>query len=113
MEFDLSPDHEFTYEDVKTKLKAKFPNLEYNLHGKHYLVCKKSGSIGTIVVIKKERMMISGNFPSKGGQMFFLFCVILLGFVIPIIIYLVAFRPKMKALEKEVGAYLKEEYATP
>jgi hypothetical protein len=109
MKFNITP-NSVEYAEIEEKLKAKFPDYEYSMRGKQYLVCKKSGTIGANVVIRKNKVMVAGNFPSMGGQMLFILCVVLLGFLIPLIVYFAAFHSKMKALEKEIGAYLQEEY---
>ncbi|MCB0402395.1 MAG: hypothetical protein KDD41_09955 [Flavobacteriales bacterium] len=109
MKFEITP-NSVDYAAIQEKLKAKFPDYEFNMRGKQYLVCKKTGSVGANIVIRKSKVMVVGNFPTMGGQMLFILSVVLLGFLIPLIVYFAAFHTKMKALEKEVGAYLQEEY---
>ena len=101
-----------SYDELKEKLSAKFPDYSFDMRGKQFLVAKKTGTIGTNIVLKKNKIMVVGNFPTMGGTMIFTLCMVLLGFLLPLIVYLIAFHPKMKALEKEIGAYLQEEYAT-
>ncbi len=109
MKFNITPDS-VNYAEIEEKLKAKFPDYTFSMRGKQYLVCKKTGTIGANVVIRKNRIMVAGNFPSMGGQMLFILFVVLLGFLIPLIVYFAAFHGKMKAAEKEIGGYLEEEY---
>lgn len=109
MKFKISP-NTTNYEELKQKLQTKFPNYEFNMRGKQYLVCKKSSTVGCNIVLRKNKMMIAGNFPGMGGQMLFIFSLIFLGILIPLIIYFAAFHGKMKELEKEVGGYLASEY---
>lgn len=109
MKFQINPDST-NYAELEEKLKAKFPDYQFSMRGKQYLVCKKSGTVGTNIVLRKNKMMVVGNFPSVGGQMLFILSVVLLGFLIPLIVYFAAFHSKMKALEKEIGAYLQGEY---
>ena len=109
MKINITP-NSVNYTEIEEKLKAKFPDYTYSMRGKQFLVCKKNGTTGVNVVIRKKYMMVAGNFPSVGGQMLFMLCVVLLGFLIPLIIYFAAFHSKMKAMEKEIGAYLEGEY---
>ncbi|UKN00820.1 hypothetical protein K6119_13885 [Paracrocinitomix mangrovi] len=109
MKFNIKP-NTLNYEEIKQKLSAKFPDYEFNMRGKQYLVCKKTSTAGCNIVIRKNRMFVVGNFPSMGGQMLFMLLVVLLGVLIPLIVYFAAFHSKLKNLENELGAYLKEEY---
>ena len=109
MRIDITPGS-VEYPAMQAKLQEAFPQYEFFMRGKQYLVCKKSGSIGANIVIRKKRLLVAGNFPSMGAQMVFILCILLLGVLIPFIIYLAAFQSKMKKLEKEVGAFLEKEY---
>ena len=53
--------------------------------------------------------MIGAAFPTMGGQMLFVFSFLLLGILIPFIVYLAAFQPKQTAVEKEIGEFIKRE----
>jgi hypothetical protein len=44
--------------------------------------------------------------------MLFALTLILLGVLIPIIVYFAVFNKNMKAMEKEIGDFLQEEYQT-
>ncbi len=99
-----------SFDALKSKLEAQFPNYKFTVRSKNFLVCAKSGTIGTNILLKKEKIIVVGNFPSMGLQLLFTLFVVLLGFVIPLIIYFAAFHSKFKALEKEVGEYLQKEY---
>lgn len=109
MRFDITP-NSVTYDELQTKLAAKFPEYSFKMRGKQFLVATKSSTVGANIVIRKNKLNVVGNFPTVGGTMIFMLCVVLLGFLIPLIIYFAAFHTKMKALEKEIGAYLQEEY---
>ncbi len=109
MKFKITP-NSITYPEVQEKLQQKFPDYTFKMRGKQFLVASKSSSIGANIIIRKGNFNVVGNFPSVGGQLLFVLCIFLLGFLIPIIVYFAAFHGKMKALEKEIGAYLQEEY---
>ena len=109
MRFKIEPDS-IDFDDMKSKLEAKFPDYKFKVRQKNFLVAAKSGSIGTNILLRNKRLTVVGNFPTMGGSMLFALSVVLLGIIIPLIIYLVAFQSKMKKLEKEISAYLAEEY---
>jgi uncharacterized membrane protein (DUF106 family) len=91
-------------------LEANFPDYKFKVRQKNFLVAAQSGSIGTNILLRKNRLIVVGNFPTMGGTMLFMLSIILLGVIIPLIIYLVAFQSKMKKLEKEIAAFLAETY---
>jgi hypothetical protein len=109
MKFKITP-NTITYPEVQEKLQAKFPQYTFKMRGKQFLVCSKSSSIGANIVIRKKNFNVVGNFPTMGGTMIFVLSLFLLGILIPLIVYFVAFHSKMKVLENEIGAFLKEEY---
>lgn len=99
--------------DLKAKLEAKFPDYKLSFRSKNLINIAKSSSVGCTVLVRKKSLIINGNFPSMGASMVFMLCVVLLGFIIPLIIYFAAFHTKMKVVEKEVVAYVKQEYNLP
>ncbi|MBT5401867.1 MAG: hypothetical protein HOL28_00320 [Crocinitomicaceae bacterium] len=96
--------------ELKTKIEAKFPDYKLSFRNKSLINVAKTSSIGCTVLVRKKSLIINGNFPSAGGAMLFMLCLLLLGILIPLIIYLSVFHKKMKAVEKEVVAFVKEEY---
>jgi len=97
MKINIKPDS-VKWEDVKEKLQAQFPAYTVKQRSKGFLIVAKSGSIGANVLVRKKNIMVAGNFPTMAGSMVFM-------------VYFAAFHSKMKALENEVGAWLKEAYA--
>jgi len=111
MRLNITP-NTITYSELQEKLTAKFPDYTFNMRGKQFLVARKSSTIGANIIIRKSKLNVAGNFPTVGGSVLFMLTLLLLGFLIPLIVYFAAFHGKMKALEKEIGAYLQEEYGT-
>jgi len=97
--------------DLKKKLEEKFPDYEFTQRNKKMLVVKKTSTAGVNIVFFKKRIMVGGAFPTMGGQMLFSLSIVLLGVLIPIIVYLAAFRPAQKELENEIGDFVKLETA--
>ncbi|MBN1183467.1 MAG: hypothetical protein JXB49_14350, partial [Bacteroidales bacterium] len=112
MKIVINPDS-VTFDDLKSKLETKFSDCKFKVRAKNFLVAAKSSSIGCNILLRKNKIMVAGNFPTMGGTFLFMLSIILLGVLIPLIIYLAAFHKKMKALEKEIGAYLMETYGIP
>ncbi len=100
------------YLELKEKLEVRFPEYEFNMRGKGLLIVKKTSSIGANILVRKNKIQVGGNFPTMGGTIMFVLSLVLLGFLIPLIIYFSVFHKKMKAVEKEIGAYIQEEYQT-
>lgn len=93
-------------------LQAAFPQCEVGPR-MSYISVAKSAMVGTNVVIRKDKVIVVGNFGSMGGQIGFAVALVLLGFLIPLIIYLVAFRSKQTELEKQVGAVVQQYVTQP
>jgi len=98
-----------SFDDLKAKVTSAFPNYKVNVRAKNFLIVAKTGTCGVNVILKKEKIFVVGNFPTMFGQMLFMVSVILLGIIIPLIVYYAAFNGKMKQLEKEVAGYLQSE----
>jgi len=102
-------DSAITADELKTKLEAQFPNYEFTMRSKKMIVAKQSVTSGANIIVYKKRIMVGGAFPTMGGQMLFALSLLFLGILIPIIVYLAAFRPAQKALENELGEFIKTE----
>jgi hypothetical protein len=100
-----------TAEVLKAKLEEQFPNYEFSMRGKKMIVVKQSVTSGTNILISKKKITVQGAFPTLGGQLLFSLSLVLLGILIPIVVYFAAFRPAQIALEKEVGAFIQDETA--
>ena len=110
MKIDIAPES-VNFDEMKSKLELKFPDYKFKVRNKNFLVAAKNSTTGTNILLRKRKILVVGNFPTMAGQMLFTLSVLLLGVIIPLIIYFAAFHGKMKKLEKEIGAYVQEEYA--
>ena len=109
MRFKIEP-NSIDFDDMRSKLEAKFPEYKFKVRQTNFLVAAKSSTIGTNILLRKNKLIVVGNFPNIGASLIFVLAIFLLGFLIPLIIYLAVFQTKMKKLEKEISAYLAEEY---
>jgi len=72
------------------------------------------GKIGGAQIVgeKQGRVNIVEGFPTMGGQMLFVLSVLLLGVLIPFIVFLTAFKPKQVKVRDSVANFIREEYGT-
>lgn len=112
MRIDIQPGA-IAFDDLQQKLQARFPNYQFKVRSKNFLVASKSGTCGANILLRKNKIQVAGNFPTMGGQMLFVLCILLLGFLIPLIVYFAAFHGNMKKLENEVGGYIRELLQNP
>jgi len=88
-----------------------FPDHEVKNRTKSILVVRKPGSsAAAIVLVGNGKVTVNEGFASMGGQMVFTLTLILLGILIPLIVYFIAFFPKQKAIRNEVADFIKKEY---
>ena len=92
---------------LQAYLQQAFPAFEV-VPRQSFLVVKKSGWVGANVVVRQNKVLVVGNFGSMGLQMVFILCVVLLGFLIPLVLYFIFVFSKQRALEKEVGAVVQQ-----
>lgn len=97
-------------EEIKNFLINKFPNYKFSGFNDHVFIIAKSKHIGANIELKKHSIHIDGYFPTKSQRITFILFVVLLGFIIPILIYFFAYQRKFSKFEKEVGIILKSEY---
>jgi hypothetical protein len=107
MKFIIQPDS-VNLEDLKVKLEQKFPGYTLSFRSKNFLIIKKSGVTGANIVLRKNKLMVAGSFPTIGASMLFTLSILLLGVLIPIIIYFAGFYPGQKRIENETAAFIKE-----
>lgn len=103
-------ENQVSFEMLQADLEAKFPQYSFSVRSKNFLVGKKTASIGANILLKKSKIMVAGNFPTMGQTMLFMILIILLGVLIPLIVYLIVFHSKMRDFEKEIAAFLQEKY---
>ena len=103
------PEGSVTMADLKSKVAGNFPNYKVKDFNKSIFIVAKTNAIAVNVIVKKNRINVVGNFPTMGGRLLFALSIVLLGFLLPLIIYLSVFLPKFSKLEKEVTGYIKQE----
>jgi len=74
------------------------------------LICKKYSWDGCSILIGKKKLTVNANFPEMYQMLIFVMSLVLLGFLIPLIAYFVAFNSKMEQTENEIGNFRKLKY---
>jgi hypothetical protein len=100
----------YNRDETVSRLKSKFPGYAFSGKTDRLIIASKSKLIGANIILGFESISVKGNFPSIGTQFLFTFFTLMLGVIIPIIIYFVYFKKEFKAFEAEIGEYLNTEY---
>ena len=97
---------------LKEAVAAHFEGTyEISDRSKGVIAVAATKNIGALIVVRKKSVIVNGSFPTMGRQMAFTLIVVLLGFLIPLLVYYMVFHKKMKAVETEVVAFLKQHYS--
>src|ERR1700741_949614 len=99
-------------EQLKGELTAKFPEYAFYMRGSNMLMVKKTGVAGATIMVRQDKIICNENFPTMAGNLVFVLLMVLLGILIPLIIYLIAIFPKQKEVRNKLGTYLTQEYGT-
>jgi hypothetical protein len=103
----------YTLAELKPKLEERFPEYKITFRGPKMLIIGQGNVAGAqIIGEKKNFVRINEGFPTMGGQMLFLLFVLLLGVMIPFIIFLTTMKPKQVKVRDAVADYLRQEYGT-
>lgn len=89
------------------QLSAMLPGYKLYMRGGKILIAEKSAAVGATMFFRKDKVVVNGNFPNMGVQMLFIFALLFLGILIPLIIYFLTVYKSQKASEQEVGAALQ------
>jgi hypothetical protein len=101
----------FQIDELKEKVRSHF-GLAYIVtdNGRNEIVIAKNKTIGCRLIITNKRLMISGTFATMGK----LILAMVIGFVglviIPMAIYMIVYKSKFEAIEKEVHGYILSEF---
>jgi hypothetical protein len=106
-------DQPYTLAELKPKLEAAFPEYTVKFRGPKVLIIGEGKIAGAqIFGEKKGFVRLNETFPTMGGQMLFALSIVLLGVLIPFIVFLTAFKPKQVKLRDNVANFLRQEYGS-
>lgn len=94
------------FDTLKQNLLENFPSYSFFERSKNYLVAKKNKIIGANIIADKKNIYVIGNIPSRLGNFLLIFIVLLLGIIIPIILYFIFIHFKMRRFEKEIASFI-------
>lgn len=98
-------------DELKKKLTTQFPEYEFKNRNSFIIMARKSSTAGAMIIIRKNKLTCGEAFPTMGGQMLFTLFMILLGILIPLIIYYTTIFKGQKEVATNIGTYLTKEYA--
>lgn len=104
---------ELNLEDLKSILERDHPGIKCTWRGKKVLIVSEpavSKSAAAQVMAGKKKATIVEAFSTMGGQMAFVFSILLLGILIPFMVYLIAYKPKQKAICNKVADVVRANY---
>jgi len=81
------------------------------MKGKYVVAVAKTKIIGANVIPTKNKIIITGGFPSLPIQLIFTLLFVALGVVIPLILYFLILHKKMKSIEVEVADFIQKKYS--
>jgi len=104
-------ENSITIDEAMEVLKEKYNNKYHvRYRQKDIIAVAKNKMCSALVVPLKNKLVITGGFPTLPVHIGFTLSVILLGVIPPLLVYYFYLHKKMKAMEKEVGGFLKEKY---
>ena len=101
-----------TIDQVRGSISQQFPQYELSIRNANILIVKKSKTAAALVMVRKNKIIVNEAFPTMGGQMMFSLSLILLGILIPLIVYFTAFFPAQKAVTTEVAGHLTTQFGS-
>lgn len=97
----------FPFDELSVQVRRHY-HLRYNVtdNGRNEIIIAKDASIGCKVLLTQKRMMIHGTFATPGKMLLAFFILVLGGIIVPMLIYMIAYKGKFEAMEKEVYQYI-------
>lgn len=101
---------EIDINEINSKLKERFPEYDVHKRSSNLIVVKKTATTGAMISVRKRNLIVAGNFPTIGGQVIFMICLVFGAILLTTILYFIFFHGKMKKLEREITHFLMDEY---
>lgn len=103
----------YTLAELKTQLEAEFPEYQVKFRGPKVLVISQGKIAGAMILGEKQKFArVQEAFPTIGGQMLFVLSILLLGVLIPFIVFMTSMKPKQVKVRDAVANFIREEYGT-
>ena len=99
-------------EHLKALLEAGLPQYEVSFR-QRFINVKKSGFIGATVVMRKDKIIVNGNFPTTGSMLVYILLLFGTGILIGLIIWAVVWRNGQNQVRDEVAAVLRHQLGLP
>ena len=98
-----------TKEMIKQTLEQRLPHYKYSFRGK-MVIAGKTSFVGAVCLPKKDGIIINGNFPSMGATFIFMILLFGTGFLIGLLIWLVAWKGGQDKVRDEVQGVLQQAF---
>jgi len=96
---------------LKLDLEEEFrENYKIKKFSKNRITMAKGKITGAIVTVKKDSIIVVGNFPNPFIYGAYVFLMVFTGILIPFMLYMFFFDKKMKQCGKEVSEYVLKNY---
>ena len=103
----------YTLAELKPKLEQRFPEYKVTFRGPKVLIIGQGNIAGAQIIGEKKKFArVNEGFPTMKGQMLFLLFILVLGVLIPFIIFLTTMKPKQVKVRDEVADFIRQEYGT-
>ncbi len=98
-------------DELKLDLDEQFGEVyKVKKYSKKRITMAKGKITGAIVTLRKNEIIVVGNFPNPWLYGAFVFTMVFGGIVIPYALYHYFFHKEMDQCGKEVGAYVRQHY---
>jgi hypothetical protein len=106
-------DRPYSLAELKTQLEAEFPEYQVKFRGPKVLVISQGKIAGAMIVGEKQKFArVQESFPTVGGQILFALSIVLLGVLIPFIVFTTSMKPKQVKVRDAVANFIRKEYGT-
>ena len=97
--------------ELKRDLEEEFGDTyKVSVYGKRRVTLAKNKIVGAVVTLRKNEIIAVGTFPVPWVYGVFVFTMVFTGILIPLVLYFIFFHKKMNQCDKEVGAFVRENY---
>lgn len=71
-------------------------------NARNEIIVAKDSTIACKIILTKKRLMVQGTFPTSGKMMLAMGILLVGGIIIPMAVYVIVYKRKFEAMEKEV-----------
>ncbi len=95
-------------DQLQSQLQQVFPACKIRASGKRNILISKNAKVGVRVKVRSGSISIDPCFPTRTGRIYWLSSLVVLGTIIPLVVYGIVRHKAMKNFEQEVEGVIKE-----